>query len=226
MCYGQAISRGLYAALFGAIGVAYGVGDGSTTFNLPDFRGRVGAGRDDMGGSAAGRLTNATLTPDGNTLGAVGGAQTHALTEAEGPAHNHGGATGSHNHGGATGSHNHGGATGSHNHGGATGSHDHGGVTGFHVHNTRYGTGDGGVAAPALRADAATTAQDGNNNAVTDDRAASIAADTASIAADTASIAADTASIAADTASIASSGSGTAHTNTQPTMIVNKMIKT
>lgn len=35
----------------------YGIGDGSTTFNLPDLRGRVTAGKDDMGGSAAGRLS-------------------------------------------------------------------------------------------------------------------------------------------------------------------------
>lgn len=61
LCYGQAVSRTTYAALFTAIGTAYGVGDGSTTFNLPDLRGRVPGGKDDMGGSAAGRLA-VTLT--------------------------------------------------------------------------------------------------------------------------------------------------------------------
>ena len=61
LCYGQAVSRTTYAALFAVIGTTYGVGDGSTTFNVPDLRGRAVAGKDDMGGSAAGRL-NVTLT--------------------------------------------------------------------------------------------------------------------------------------------------------------------
>lgn len=48
LCYGQAISRTTYAVLFTRLGTTYGVGDGSTTFNVPDLRGRVAAGRDDM----------------------------------------------------------------------------------------------------------------------------------------------------------------------------------
>lgn len=42
---GTAVSRTTYANLFAAIGTAYGTGDGSTTFNLPDLRGRVAVGR-------------------------------------------------------------------------------------------------------------------------------------------------------------------------------------
>lgn len=64
-CAGQAISRTTYANLFAAIGTNYGAGDGSTTFNVPDYRGRVSAGRDDMGGTNAQRLTvvlNGTTT--------------------------------------------------------------------------------------------------------------------------------------------------------------------
>jgi microcystin-dependent protein len=57
LCYGQAISRTAFARLFEVVGTTFGVGDGSTTFNLPDLRGRVIAGKDDMGGSAAGVLT-------------------------------------------------------------------------------------------------------------------------------------------------------------------------
>lgn len=76
LCYGQAISRTTYAALFTAIGTSYGTGDGSTTFNVPDARGRVLAGLDNMGGSAASRLTSTTMSPDGQTLGATGGTQT------------------------------------------------------------------------------------------------------------------------------------------------------
>ena len=53
LCHGQAVSRTTYADLFTAIGTTYGTGDGSSTFNLPDLRGRVIAGQDDMGGSSA-----------------------------------------------------------------------------------------------------------------------------------------------------------------------------
>jgi len=52
-CYGQAISRVTYAELFAVISTTYGVGDGSTTFNLPDFRGRPLMGWDNIGGTAA-----------------------------------------------------------------------------------------------------------------------------------------------------------------------------
>lgn len=90
-CYGQAVSRTTYARLFDIIGTTYGVGDGSTTFNVPDLRGRVVAGQDDMGGSSANRLTSPI---DGDTLGAAGGTENHTLTEAEMPAHDHGGVTG------------------------------------------------------------------------------------------------------------------------------------
>lgn len=101
LCYGQNVSRTTYAALFTAIGVTYGVGDGSTTFTLPDLRGRVVAGKDNMGGTSADRLTNQTSGIDGDTLGAVGGAETHALTSAQNGAHTHTGTTennGAHTH--------------------------------------------------------------------------------------------------------------------------------
>lgn len=76
-CDGSAVSRTTYADLFAAIGETWGVGDGSTTFNLPDFRGRatIGAG------------TGSGLTE--RTLGGTGGAETHQLTTAEIPSHNH-----------------------------------------------------------------------------------------------------------------------------------------
>lgn len=88
-CYGQAINRVTYAALFTAIGTTYGAGDGSTTFNLPDLRGRTVAGQDDMGGSSANRLTAQSGGLNGDTLGATGGAETHTLTTAQIPAHSH-----------------------------------------------------------------------------------------------------------------------------------------
>jgi microcystin-dependent protein len=89
LCYGQAVSRTTYSALYAIIGTTYGTGDGSTTFNLPDVRGRVIAGKDDMGGTSANRLTNQTGGLDGDVLGANGGAETHTLTEAQMPSHKH-----------------------------------------------------------------------------------------------------------------------------------------
>ncbi len=86
---GQAVSRTTYAALFAAIGTTYGAGDGSTTFALPDLRGRVVAGKDDMGGSSANRLTNQSGGLDGDVLGATGGAETHTLTTAQLASHSH-----------------------------------------------------------------------------------------------------------------------------------------
>lgn len=76
ICDGSAVSRTTYANLFGVIGTTYGAGDGSTTFNLPDLRGRVVVGRD------------ATQT-EFDVLGEAGGAKTHTLTTAEMPSHQH-----------------------------------------------------------------------------------------------------------------------------------------
>lgn len=74
ICDGSAISRtGLTEGLFLAIGTAYGDGDGSTTFNLPDLRGRVAVG-----------------ASDSLALGATGGAASVTLTQAEMPGHTHG----------------------------------------------------------------------------------------------------------------------------------------
>lgn len=89
LCYGQAVSRDDYHNLFAAIGTTFGAGDGSTTFNLPDLRGRVPAGKDNMGGTPANRLTAAGAGITGTSLGATGGSQTHTLTEEQMPAHKH-----------------------------------------------------------------------------------------------------------------------------------------
>ena len=53
LSFGQAISRSTYADLFSAISTTYGAGDGSSTFNVPDLRGRAVGGQDDMGGTSA-----------------------------------------------------------------------------------------------------------------------------------------------------------------------------
>jgi microcystin-dependent protein len=89
--YGQAISRTTYATLFALFGTTFGSGDGSTTFNIPDVRGRVVAALDNMGGSAASPLTS---IGSGTALGAAGGEQAHTLSTGEMPAHGHTGTTG------------------------------------------------------------------------------------------------------------------------------------
>ena len=70
LCYGQAVSRATYADLFTAIGTFFGVGDGSTTFNVMDIRGRLPLGKDDMGGASADRVTDAAADSIGGSLGA------------------------------------------------------------------------------------------------------------------------------------------------------------
>lgn len=90
-CFGQAVSRTTYSAIFARYSTTYGVGDGVTTFNLPDCRGRVIAGKDNMGGTSTNRLTGASGGVDGDVLGGVGGVETHTLTAAESgsPDHTH-----------------------------------------------------------------------------------------------------------------------------------------
>lgn len=89
LCSGAAVSRSTNAALFAAIGTTYGAGDGSTTFNLPDLRGRTIFGLDNMGGTAANRLTTTGGLSADNTLGATGGSQTVTLNTNNLPSHNH-----------------------------------------------------------------------------------------------------------------------------------------
>jgi len=78
-----------YANLFVLFATTYGAGDGSTTFNIPDLRGYLLGGRDDMGGVAASRITVSGSGISGATLGAAGGAETVTLTTGQMPAHNH-----------------------------------------------------------------------------------------------------------------------------------------
>jgi microcystin-dependent protein len=91
LCDGAAVSRTQYPQLFAAIGISYGAGNGSSTFGLPNARGRVLVGRD------AGQT-------EFDTLGETGGAKTHTLTAEEMPTHTH--TQNSHNH--SQNAHNHG----------------------------------------------------------------------------------------------------------------------
>src|SRR5262249_7863928 len=85
--FGQAISRTTYANLFALVGTTFGGGDGSTTFNIPDLRGRALFGVDNMGGSAANRVTNAGSGIVGTTLGASGGAENVTVAQANLPSY-------------------------------------------------------------------------------------------------------------------------------------------
>jgi microcystin-dependent protein/uncharacterized protein YaiE (UPF0345 family) len=83
-CNGSAVSRTTYSALYALIGTTYGAGNGSSTFNVPDLRGRTLIGTD---GLAAGSFTSNLGTLD--NIGGIGGAQNHTLTTAQMPAHTH-----------------------------------------------------------------------------------------------------------------------------------------
>jgi microcystin-dependent protein len=85
ICDGSAVSRTLYSDLFAAMGATYGAGDGSTTFNLPDLRGRMAVGS----GAGVGGGVNGTGKPAGGVSltarvpGAYGGEEAHTLLTAE-----------------------------------------------------------------------------------------------------------------------------------------------
>lgn len=83
ICNGQAVSRTTYASLFAVLGTMYGAGNGTTTFNLPNLKGRVPVGYD-------------TAQTEFDAMGETGGAKTHTLTVGEMPSHTH--TQNSHNH--------------------------------------------------------------------------------------------------------------------------------
>lgn len=76
ICDGSAVSRTTYAALYAILGTAYGTGDGSTTFNLPNLKGKVPVGKD-------------SGQTEFDAMGETGGAKTHTLITAEMPSHTH-----------------------------------------------------------------------------------------------------------------------------------------
>jgi microcystin-dependent protein len=91
LCDGTAVNRATYFALFAVIGTTFGVGDGSTTFNIPDFRGRapVGSGTGTGGGSSGTGAPTGGSALTARTIGAWAGEETHQLTSTEMPSHTH-----------------------------------------------------------------------------------------------------------------------------------------
>jgi microcystin-dependent protein len=94
LCDNTEVSRTTYSSLFAVIGTTYGPGNGSTTFNLPDLRARTPIGTA-SGITGTGLYSGTTLQTSTKTLGTKGGTETHQLTSAQMPAHNHGDSGGS-----------------------------------------------------------------------------------------------------------------------------------
>jgi microcystin-dependent protein len=78
-CNGAAVSRTTYASLYAAIGVFHGSGDGSTTFNLPDYRGRFLRGWDHAAGRDPDKSSRTAMATGGQTGDHVGSVQTDQL---------------------------------------------------------------------------------------------------------------------------------------------------
>lgn len=91
LCDGSAISRTTYADLFARIGTAHGSGDGSTTFNLPDYRGRFLRGRDGGSNRDPDRASRTAMNAGGNTgdnVGTLQGSQYGSHQHADAIRHN------------------------------------------------------------------------------------------------------------------------------------------
>lgn len=172
LCAGQELNRTAFAGLYAVIGTTYGSGDGVETFNVPDLRGRVVAGKDNMGGVSADRLTDLPGGLNGDNLGDAGGSETHTLATGEMPEHTHDVSGLGTN---------------------TTGNHAHGVIT-----STQGGSG--------------TDVRDlGGNNSINSSSVRTAAAGSHSHAI---------------TGSLGTVGSGNAHNNVQPTIIMNWIIKT
>lgn len=197
--FGQSVLRTSYASLFTAIGVIYGSVDG-THFTLPDLRGRVVAGEDDMGGSSANRLTAANAQGvNGDTLGATGGEEAHTQLLAEIAAHTHT-QQGSFGSGTVSADHSHSGSTSS------DGNHNHS----YTAPSDTGNTASAGTPRQVYNGNGSNTGSNGNHNHTFT----------------TGGISANHTHTTTISGATTSSGSGTAFNNLQPTIILHKCIYT
>jgi len=88
LAYGQCISRTTYATYFALVATRFSNCDGVTTFGLPDLRGFLTAGLDNMGGTAANRITLGGSGINGAVVGGAGGSQNETISQAQLPAVN------------------------------------------------------------------------------------------------------------------------------------------
>ena len=223
--YGQAISRTTYPALHNLANLAgypHGSGDGSTTFNLGDKRGRAGAGKDDMGGTAAGRITAAISgAAGGTTLGAVVGTEGVTLSTGQMPSHSHGGATGT-----VSTDHAHSGDSGGRNQ-----DHQHGDYGHLHQPYQRVMSQDGWIGpGSSWYAGAGGDPWSSHSGGGWQTSGGWFFSNTGTAAPQWVSAnhghQTSFGTVSAwHTQSISAVGGGTAHLNTQPTIIVNKLVR-
>lgn len=209
---GSAVSRTVYADLFAAVGTTWGSGDGSTTFNLPDFRGRSTFGADAMGGTAANRLTTASI----GTAAVVGVGGGHELLQS----HNHSTTENPHNH--SQNAHNHGINNPAHSH--SAGDSGHGHSDAGHSHSYTSSTSSSfhvaGAASGATVGIQTTSTGSGNANIQTGYANVYVNATTTSISANAATA---TNNPTVTGLTVNSNGSGSAQ-NVPPAAVVNKII--
>ena len=199
LCFGQTLSRTTYPDLFAVLSTTYNTGgEAGTDFRLPDLRGRVIAGQDDMGGISANRLTGQSGGVDGDVMGGTGGSETHTLTSAQMPTHTH--TQNSHNH-----------TQNSHNHSQDAHGHALGPGQSFGMSGTNFGGGNPGDFTVLVAA-----VQWINQGSYQGPYSAN---------ATTATNIANTATNQATTATNQDTGGGGAHNNIQPTIVLNYIIK-